>query len=69
MPNLSDKRYLNLLVLTELFLPWGSAVNLKDHLGLKLLIQHTELHILEVIYNTGCCLWVTLLTNHKKMLM
>lgn len=49
MPNLADKRYLNLLVLTELFLSWGSAVNLKDHLGLKLLIQHTELRILEVL--------------------
>lgn len=56
-------------MLTELFLPRGSAVNLKDHLGLKLLIQHTELCISEVIYNTECCLWVTLLTNHKEVLM
>lgn len=29
-------------MLPELYLPGGSAVNLKDHLGLKLFIQHTE---------------------------
>lgn len=61
--------YLNLLVLTELVSALKVCNKFKDHLGLKLLIQHTELCISEVIYNTGCCLWVTLLTNHKKVLM